>query len=178
LYNLLVHKDKFSRTALTRLFEDLIISEGGENLLVFKFNEWLENVDVNTIVNNVLYDWGASHEIKNVSTDKVLYDTVGGSPVALSYLLEGGPGTIENTGYLLHAISAAFTKVSNELETIRHKYLSQIDQNPSNFINDQTGCLNEIINLIMNTYGADGIEILNEILENSTGFYAKIGKQI
>jgi hypothetical protein len=39
LYNLLVHKDKFSRTALTRLFEDLIISEGGENLLVFKFNE-------------------------------------------------------------------------------------------------------------------------------------------
>lgn len=61
LYNLIVHKDKFSRSALTRLFEDLIASDRGEQLLVFKFNEWLETVNENEIVSKVLANWGAVH---------------------------------------------------------------------------------------------------------------------
>ena len=68
LYNLIVHKDKFSRSALTRLFEDLIASDGGEQLLVFKFNEWLETVNEEEIINKVLGDWGAIHSNGNIIT--------------------------------------------------------------------------------------------------------------
>ena len=69
LYNLIVHKDKFSRSALTRLFEDLIASDRGEQLLVFKFNEWLETVNENEIVSKVLANWGAVHS-NTVSSNK------------------------------------------------------------------------------------------------------------
>lgn len=105
-------------------------------------------------------------------------DTVGGSPVALSYLLEGGPTTIQSTGYLIHGISAAFELITSEIEAIRSKYLGQIDETPSNFINDKTGALQEIKELIDNTYGQQGLNILNNILNNATGFYAREGNKI
>lgn len=63
LYNLIVHKDHFGRNSLTRLFEDLISSKDGEKLLVFKFNEWLETINEQEIVDKVLSSWGASHRI-------------------------------------------------------------------------------------------------------------------
>ena len=63
--------------------------------------------------------------------EKPQEDTVGGSPVALSYLLEGGKGSILSTGYLLHAISAAFPIATQELENVRSKYLSSISDDPS-----------------------------------------------
>ena len=105
-------------------------------------------------------------------------DTVGGSPVALSYLLEGGPKTIESTGYLLHGISAAFELVTNEIEEIRNKYLNQIDSNPSNFKNDTTGALQEIKAIIDKTYGQPGLNILEDILNNATGFYIREGNKV
>lgn len=106
------------------------------------------------------------------------YDSVGGSPVALSYLLEGGPTTIKSTGYLLHGISAAFELVTNEIEEIRNKYLNQIDDNPSNFKNDTTGALQEIKAIIDSTYGQQGLNILEDILNNATGFYVKEGDKV
>ena len=75
LYNLIVHKDKFSRSAFTRLFEDLIASDGGEQLLVFKFNEWLETVNENEIVNKVLANWGAVHS--NIASSNEESVTIG-----------------------------------------------------------------------------------------------------
>ena len=67
LYNLIIHKDKInSRYSLTRLFEDLIASDGGEQLLVFKFNEWLETVNDQEIVGKVLGNWGAVHSNDNI----------------------------------------------------------------------------------------------------------------
>lgn len=105
-------------------------------------------------------------------------DTVGGSPVALSYLLDGGPSTIQSTGYLLHAISAAFEKITSEIEDIRSKYLEKFDDKPENFKNDSTGALKEIRDAISNAYGQKGLDILNKILDNATGFYAREGKQI
>lgn len=68
LYNLIVHKDHFGRNSLTRLFEDLISAEGGEQLLVFKFNEWLETVNEEEIIGNVLSSWGAAHSNDNMIT--------------------------------------------------------------------------------------------------------------
>ena len=105
-------------------------------------------------------------------------DTVGGSPVALSYLLEGGPKTIESTGYLLHGISAAFELITSEIEEIRNKYLNQIDSNPSNFKNDTTGALQEIKAIIDKTYGQQGLNILGDILNNATGFYIREGVKV
>lgn len=105
-------------------------------------------------------------------------DTVGGSPVALFYLLENGPGTIKSTGYLLHAISAAYEAITDEIEEIRDKYLNQLDDNPENFKTDTTGALKEIRDIISLTYGKQGLDILDTILENATGFYAKEGKKI
>lgn len=77
LYNLIIHKDKInSRYSLTRLFEDLISSKDGEKLLVFKFNEWLETVNEQEIVDKVLNDWGASHrndiQYQNISFDGLI----------------------------------------------------------------------------------------------------------
>lgn len=72
LYNLIIHKDKInSRYSLTRLFEDLIASDGGEQLLVFKFNEWLETVNEKEIINKVLGNWGVVHSNDNIETSNI-----------------------------------------------------------------------------------------------------------
>lgn len=72
LYNLIIHKDKInSRYSLTRLFEDLIASDGGEQLLVFKFNEWLETVNEDEIINKVLGKWGAIHSNDTVAEEPI-----------------------------------------------------------------------------------------------------------
>lgn len=98
LYNLIIHKDKInSRYSLTRLFEDLIASDGGEQLLVFKFNEWLETVNEDEIVNKVLGKWGAVHsngiENSNIynlissedSNINVSKDSVAEEPVTIGF---------------------------------------------------------------------------------------------
>ena len=78
LYNLIIHKDKInSRYSLTRLFEDLIASDGGEQLLVFKFNEWLETVNENEIINKVLGNWGAIHSNDNIGNSNASSSNLG-----------------------------------------------------------------------------------------------------
>lgn len=77
LYNLIIHKDKInSRYSLTRLFEDLIASDGGEQLLVFKFNEWLETVNEDEIINKVLGKWGAVHSNDNIENSNTSYSSL------------------------------------------------------------------------------------------------------
>ena len=98
LYNLIIHKDKInSRYSLTRLFEDLIASDGGEQLLVFKFNEWLETVNEDEIINKVLGKWGAVHSnsIENsnmynlIQSDdqniNISKDTIAEEPVTIGF---------------------------------------------------------------------------------------------
>lgn len=51
LYNLIVNKDKFGPNSLTRIFEDLISTSGGENFLVYDFNSWIDNQDILSLVN-------------------------------------------------------------------------------------------------------------------------------
>lgn len=43
LYNLIVNRDRFGPTSLTRIFEDLISAPGNEELWVYDFNQWLDN---------------------------------------------------------------------------------------------------------------------------------------
>lgn len=45
LYNLIVHKDGFGQSSLTRIFEDLV--SGDDNLLVNRFNRWISQLDEN-----------------------------------------------------------------------------------------------------------------------------------
>lgn len=114
------------------------------------------------------------YEAQQSSTD----DTVGASPVALSYLLENGVGTIESTGYFLHGVAAAFTAISSEIENIRNKYLNAIDPNPANFSKDSTGARKEIMNAIERVYGSKGIDLYMKLEANSTGFIPSEGRSV
>lgn len=114
------------------------------------------------------------YEAQQSSTD----DTVGASPVALSYLLENGVGTIESTGYFLHGVAAAFTAISSEIENIRNKYLNAIDPNPANFSKDSTGARKEIMNAIERVYGSKGINLYMKLEANSTGFIPSEGRSV
>ena len=106
-------------------------------------------------------------------------DTVGGSPVALEYLLEGGRGSIENAGYFLHGVAAAFPAITNEIESIRGSIDSaNLGMNPSSFVSSGHSSIFQIENMIKATYGKQGVEIYKELLANSTGFYSKEGKSI
>lgn len=114
------------------------------------------------------------YEAQQSSTD----DTVGASPVALSYLLENGVGTIESTGYFLHSVADAFTAISGKIENIRNKYLNAIDPNPANFSKDSTGARKEIMNVIERVYGSKGIDLYMKLEANSTGFIPSEGRSV
>lgn len=110
--------------------------------------------------------------------EKPQEDTVGGSPVALSYLLEGGKGSILSTGYLLHAISAAFPIATQELENVRSKYLSSISDDPSIFVTNGSEVIEQLRSIVNSKYGSKGVEILNKLLDNPTGFFPREGAKI
>ena len=106
-------------------------------------------------------------------------DTVGGSPVALSYLLENGVGTIESTGYFLHAVAAAFPVISEGIESIRNSINTDIlSMNPDGFVSSNHPAIKRIENLIRSTYGEEGVDIYNDLLKNSTGYIPAVGKKI
>lgn len=106
-------------------------------------------------------------------------DTVGASPVALSYLLENGVGTIESTGYFLHAVAAAFPVISEGIESIRNSINTDIlSMNPDGFVSSNHPAIKRIENLIRSTYGEEGVDIYNDLLKNSTGYIPAVGKKI
>ena len=51
LYNLIVNDDKFGPNSLTRLFEDFLVTDSEHALLLWDFNDWIDNQDV-----TILYD--------------------------------------------------------------------------------------------------------------------------
>lgn len=106
-------------------------------------------------------------------------DTVGGSPVALRYLLEGGPGTIKTIGYFLHAVAAAFPRVSNEIEAVLSKYPGVLGWDFADYERfAHLPAINEIAEIIKNVYGEDGQLLLLLLMTHPDGFYPKDGKEI
>lgn len=112
-----------------------------------------------------------------VSADFPTTDTVGASPVALEYLLENGKGTIESLGYFLHGVSAAYPAISDKLESIRNKYKGILGENP-NTVSSHKDLVKELQDAVEKTYGKDGVDILNELIKNSTGFVPREGKEM
>ena len=112
------------------------------------------------------------------TTSGVGRDTVGGSPVALEYLLTGGKGTIESTGYFLHGVAAAFSELTNQIEDIRSKYLTEINPVPLEYANSGHRSIDEIRNLISKKYGSKGVNIFNTLLANANGFYERDGRKV
>lgn len=111
------------------------------------------------------------------SSQSYTEDTVGGSPVALSYLLENGVGTIESLGYFLHGVSAAFPTITSQLEDIRSSHKGILGQNP-NTVKTHKGLVQQLTEAVQAAYGKEGVDILNTLIDNSTGFVPKEGSQI
>ena len=121
----------------------------------------------------------ADKDLREDGNVKPNSDTVGGSPVALEYLLEGGKGSIESAGYFLHAVAAAFPAITNAIEAIRNNIDSNtLGLNPSSFVATNHNSISQIEALISSTYGKPGLDIYRELLNNSTGFYPRDGKVI
>lgn len=49
LYNLIVNKDKFGPNSLTRIFEDILSLDEDHTLLIWNFNDWIDQQDVDTL---------------------------------------------------------------------------------------------------------------------------------
>ncbi|MBR6806149.1 MAG: hypothetical protein IKM47_06515 [Bacteroidaceae bacterium] len=106
-------------------------------------------------------------------------DTVGGSPVALAYLLEGGQGSILSAGYFLHGVAAAFPAVNNEIETLRGAMSGDVlGMSPTDFVAQRADEIAQIGELITNAYGAAGAAIYNELLNNASGFVPRVGAEV
>lgn len=106
-------------------------------------------------------------------------DTVGGSPVALSYLLENGVGTIESAGYFLHAIAAAFPVISEGIESMSDSLDGDVlGMKPDAFVSSNNPVIKRIETFIKEYYGEEGVNIYSDLLKNSTGFVPAEGKQM
>ena len=118
----------------------------------------------------------ATEEVAEQSEEKRLYDTVGGSPVALAYLLEGGEGSIENAGYFLHGVAAAFPAVTNEIEDARHAMGGDIlGMAPLDFVEQCPNEVDAVRQIIERAYGEAGVAVYEKLLANASGFYPRAG---
>lgn len=117
----------------------------------------------------------SSEPVDTSRQSDVADDTVGGSPVALSYLLENGPGTIENAGYFLHAVAAAFPDITNQIEAIRASLPSDIlGMKPLDYVSSNHSSIQQIKDLVLNTYG--NTSIFDKLLEHADGFLPSEGR--
>lgn len=106
-------------------------------------------------------------------------DTVGGSSVALSYLLENGVGTIESAGYFLHAVAAAYPVITDRIESLRNSLAKEtLGMKPDAFVASNNPVIAQIGNLINEYYGKEGTDVYQELLKNSTGFIPSVGSKI
>ena len=102
-----------------------------------------------------------------------------GTPVALSYLLEGGRGSIENAGYFLYGVQAAFPHISAQIQRVRDRIESAVlGMTPDAYVSSNHNSLSEIRDLVSNAYGEAGLEIYDKLLANSTGFYPREGVEV
>ena len=101
------------------------------------------------------------------------------TPVALSYLLEGGRGSIENAGYFLYGVQAAFPHISAQIQRVRDRIESAVlGMTPDAYVSSNHNSLSEIRDLVSNAYGEAGLEIYDKLLANSTGFYPREGVEV
>ncbi len=114
------------------------------------------------------------HENKETSSE----DTVGGSPVALAYLLEGGVGSILNAGYFLHGVAAAYPPITNDIERIRASHGGLLGLPPLEFVENHHEVVEEIEKIILETYGQKGVEIYHKLCQNASGFYPRQGFEV
>ena len=114
------------------------------------------------------------HENKETSSE----DTVGGSPVALAYLLEGGVGSILNAGYFLHGVAAAYPHITNDIERIRASHKDVLGLPPLEFVENHPEVVEEIERIILETYGQKGVEIYHKLCQNASGFYPRQGFEV
>ena len=122
-----------------------------------------------------LQDIQSTGKVSALPADMQEGDTVGGSPVALSYLLEGGKGSIGSTGYFLHGVAAAFPELTAQIEEIRSRYLSEIDPSPTGYAASGHKSIGEIRDLVNTVYGERGVEIFDRLLQNADGFVPRDG---
>ena len=100
------------------------------------------------------------------------------TPVALAYLLEGGQNSIENLGYFLHGVAAAFPELENEIETIRGNIGERLGVSPDRFEEVAPREKAEMRQVIESKYGKEGASIFDELVANSTGYVPKVGAKM
>lgn len=115
---------------------------------------------------------------ENAETEPFSEDTVGGSPVALAYLLEGGVGSILNAGYFLHGVAAAYPKITNIIERIRASHKEVLGLPPLEFVEKHPDIVAEIEKEIQAAYGQKGVEIYRKLCQNASGFYPRQGFEV
>ena len=115
---------------------------------------------------------------ENAETEPFSEDTVGGSPVALAYLLEGGVGSILNAGYFLHGVAAAYPKITNIIERIRASHKEVLGLPPLEFVQNHPDIVAEIEKEIQAAYGQKGTAIYRKLCNNASGFYPRQGVEI
>mgnify|MGYP005874109933 CR=1 FL=1 len=115
---------------------------------------------------------------ENAETEPFSEDTVGGSPVALAYLLEGGVGSILNAGYFLHGVAAAYPKITNIIERIRASHKEVLGLPPLEFVEKHPDIVAEIEKEIYAVYGQKGTAIYRKLCNNASGFYPRQGVEI
>ena len=102
-----------------------------------------------------------------------------GLPVALEYLLEGGKGSIENAGYFLYGIQAAFPHIAAELQRVRDSIPSELlGMTPDSFVASNPHQLQEMRNFVAQSYRDKGVELFDKLTANSTGFIPREGKKV
>ena len=102
-----------------------------------------------------------------------------GLPVALEYLLEGGKGSIENAGYFLYGVQAAFPHIAAELQRVRDSIPSELlGMTPDLFVASNPHQLQEMRNFVAQSYGDKGVELFDKLTTNSTGFIPREGKKV
>ena len=101
------------------------------------------------------------------------------TPVALAYLLEGGKGSIENAGYFLYGLQAAFPHIAAELQRVRDSIPSELlGMTPDSFVASNPHQLQEMRNFVAQSYGDKGVELFDKLTANSTGFIPREGKEV
>ncbi len=119
-----------------------------------------------------------SQDNKHENKEALSEDTVGGSPVALAYLLEGGVGSILNAGYFLHGVAAAYPPITNDIERIRASHGGLLGLPPLEFVENHPEVVEEIEKIILETYGQKGVEIYHKLCQNASGFYPRQGFEV
>lgn len=121
-----------------------------------------------------------AEEVVEEKTESTVPDVI-----AADYLLTGGVDVVLSSDYFLKGISGIFTKASDKINSIKAKYIKEINSNYGdlkNFIQSDLykTMMEEISNAIKESYSnnAEVEAVLVDILKYPTGLPVKLGNQI